>query len=174
MLAWRFWHDSHNIVFKIELKFYIASGSAPPPSLPKKVLGVPLSSNIPCEKDGYLKLMLWSHFLHHDSVLLFPIASTPLYAPLNANNSATLPACFVLRLNNPMPLCLALVRRIQQVTEMECGDLSTPHPLLSLVTQHASDGQLDCANNRGLFVVCFCCALFSVEMVLTQMCNMEA
>jgi len=107
--------------------------------------------------------------------LLFPVASTPLYAPLNANNSATLPACFVLRLNNPMPLCLALVRRIQQVTEMECGDLSTPHPLLSLVTQHASAGQLDCANNRGLFVVCLCCALFLVEMkVLTQMCNMEA
>lgn len=78
--------------------------------------------------------------------------STPLYAPLSANNSATLPACFVLRLNNPMPLCLALVRRIQQVTEMECGDLSSPHPLLSLVTQHASAGQLDCANNRGLFV----------------------
>ncbi|XP_021921531.1 mediator of RNA polymerase II transcription subunit 1 isoform X2 [Zootermopsis nevadensis] len=78
--------------------------------------------------------------------------STPLYASLSAANSATLPACFVLRLNNPMPMCLNLVRRIQQVTEMECGDLSTPHPLLSLVTQHASAGQLDCANNRGLFV----------------------
>jgi hypothetical protein len=88
-----------------------------------------------------------------DSV--FHVASTPLYAPLSANNSATLPACFALRLNNPMPMCLPLVRRIQQITEMECGDLSTPHPLLSLVTQHASTGQLDCANNRGLFVVCF-------------------
>ncbi|XP_069683901.1 mediator of RNA polymerase II transcription subunit 1 [Periplaneta americana] len=78
--------------------------------------------------------------------------SSPSYANLNTNNSATLPACFVLRLKNPMPMCLALVRRIQQVTEMECGDLSSPHPLLSLVTQHASAGQLDCANNRGLFV----------------------
>ncbi|PSN37768.1 hypothetical protein C0J52_13188 [Blattella germanica] len=78
--------------------------------------------------------------------------SSPQYAALNTTNSATLPACFVLRLNNPMPMCLALVRRIQQVTEMECGDLSSPHPLLSLVTQHASAGQLDCANNRGLFV----------------------
>jgi hypothetical protein len=74
-----------------------------------------------------------------------------------------------------MPLCLALVRRIQQVTEMECGDLSTPHPLLSLVTQHASAGQLDCANNRGLFVVCFCCVHFFVEIkLLTLTCNMEA
>jgi len=139
---------------------------------------VPLSSSIPREKEGYLKLTLQGEFSAIMTVFfffLFPVASTPLYAPLNANNSATLPACFVLRLNNPMPLCLALVHRIQQVTEMECGDLSTPHPLLSLVTQHASAGQLDCANNRGLFVVRFCCVFFFVEMkVLTQMCNMEA
>ncbi|XP_066993755.2 mediator of RNA polymerase II transcription subunit 1 [Anabrus simplex] len=78
--------------------------------------------------------------------------SSPSYAALTASNSATLPACFVLRLNHPLPMCLALVRRIQQVTEIECGDLSSPHPLLSLITQHASAGQLDCANNRGLFV----------------------
>lgn len=52
-------------------------------------------------------------------------------------------------------MCLELVRRIQKVTELECGDISTPHPLLSLVVQHTSDGQLDCHNNRGLFVVSF-------------------
>ncbi|GLH15871.1 Mediator of RNA polymerase II transcription subunit 1 [Gryllus bimaculatus] len=78
--------------------------------------------------------------------------NSPTYAALSANNSATLPACFVLRLNNPMPMCLTLVRCIQQITEIECGDLSSPHPFLSLITQHASAGQLDCANNRGLFV----------------------
>jgi hypothetical protein len=91
---------------------------------------------------------------------LFHVPSSPLYASQSATNSATLPACFVLRLNSPMPMCLPLVRRIHQITEMECGDLSTPHPLLSLVTQHASTGQLDCANNRGLFVVCIVCILY--------------
>lgn len=64
-----------------------------------------------------------------------------------------LPACFVLRLNKPLPMCVSLVRRIQQVTDMECGDLSSTHPLMSLITQHASGGQLDCAQNKGLFVV---------------------
>lgn len=49
---------------------------------------------------------------------------------------------------------MELVRRIQKVTELECGDISAPHPLLSLIIQHASEGQLDCRNNRGLYVVC--------------------
>jgi len=64
-----------------------------------------------------------------------------------------LPACFVLKLGKKMPICMELVRRIQKVTELECGDISAPHPMLSLIIQHASDGQLDCRNNRGLYVV---------------------
>lgn len=78
--------------------------------------------------------------------------SAPSYAPLTGTNSSMLPACFILKLAKKMPMCLELVRRIQKVTELECGDISSPHPLLSLVVQHASDDQLDCHNNRGLFV----------------------
>ncbi|XP_046678698.1 mediator of RNA polymerase II transcription subunit 1 isoform X2 [Homalodisca vitripennis] len=74
---------------------------------------------------------------------------TPVYAPLTSQNSASLPACFVLKLHQPMPVCLALVHRIQSVTEIECGDLSNPSPLLSLITQHVSQGKLD---TRGLLV----------------------
>lgn len=78
--------------------------------------------------------------------------NTPSYAPLSNQNSAILPACFVLKLNKPLPMCATLVRRIQQITDMECGDLTSTHPLMSLITQHFSDGQLDCAQNKGLFV----------------------
>lgn len=78
--------------------------------------------------------------------------STPSYAPLTSTNSSMLPACFVLKLGKKMPICMELVKRIQKVTELECGDISAPHPLLSLIIQHASDGQLDCRNNRGLYV----------------------
>ncbi|OAD52651.1 Mediator of RNA polymerase II transcription subunit 1 [Eufriesea mexicana] len=78
--------------------------------------------------------------------------STPSYAPLTGTNSSVLPACFVLKLAKKMPMCMELVRRIQKVTELECGDISAPHPLLSLIVQHASKGQLDCRNNRRLYV----------------------
>ncbi|XP_012531022.2 mediator of RNA polymerase II transcription subunit 1 [Monomorium pharaonis] len=78
--------------------------------------------------------------------------STPSYAPLTSTNSSMLPACFVLKLGKKMPICMELVKRIQKVTELECGDISAPHPMLSLIIQHASDGQLDCRNNRGLYV----------------------
>ncbi|XP_063233144.1 mediator of RNA polymerase II transcription subunit 1 [Bacillus rossius redtenbacheri] len=78
--------------------------------------------------------------------------STPCYASVTAANSCALPACFVLRLDQPMPVALALLRRMQQLTELESTDALSPVPLLSLVTQHASGGRLDCAGNRGLFV----------------------
>ncbi|XP_017881102.1 mediator of RNA polymerase II transcription subunit 1-like [Ceratina calcarata] len=78
--------------------------------------------------------------------------STPSYAALTGTNSSALPACFVLKLAKKMPMCMELVRRIQKVTELECANISSPHPLLSLIVQHASDSQLDCRNNRGLYV----------------------
>uniref|UniRef100_A0A0C9R6G8 Mediator of RNA polymerase II transcription subunit 1 n=1 Tax=Fopius arisanus TaxID=64838 RepID=A0A0C9R6G8_9HYME len=78
--------------------------------------------------------------------------STPSYAPLTGSNSSMLPACFVLKLARKMPMCVELVNQIQKVTELECADLSPPQPLLSLLVQHSSGGQLDCRNNRGLYV----------------------
>lgn len=80
--------------------------------------------------------------------------STPSYASLTSQNTVTIPACFVLRLNKPMPMCVALVRQIQQITELECAELTTTHPLLSLIATHTSDGKLEAGTTRGLFVVC--------------------
>lgn len=81
------------------------------------------------------------------------IFSTPSFAALSSQNSATIPACFVLRLNKPMPMCVALIRQIQQLTEMDAMDLTTTHPLLSLIATHSSDGKLDAGSMRGMFVV---------------------
>lgn len=68
-------------------------------------------------------------------------------------NSTTLPAYFVLKLNKPQPICLELVKRINAIAELECCDTSNPHPLFSLITQHASNGKMDSSLNKGLFVV---------------------
>lgn len=77
--------------------------------------------------------------------------SLPSFAAPSNLNSTTLPANFVLRLDSPMPIAIALVRKIQAVTHIECADLSTSQPLLSLITQRVSKGELDC-HSRGLFV----------------------
>lgn len=80
--------------------------------------------------------------------------STPSFTPFNSQNSAAIPACFVLKLNKPMPMCVTLLREIQQLTELEIPELSTAtHPLLSLIATHASNGKLEAGNNKGLFVV---------------------
>lgn len=49
-----------------------------------------------------------------------------------------------------MPVSVALVHKIQMVTEINCEDLSSPVPLLRLITQHTSQGKLD---TKGLYVV---------------------
>lgn len=53
-----------------------------------------------------------------------------------------------------MPMCIGLVKQIHQLTELDCAETSSTHPLLSLIATHASDGKLDSLNNKGLFVVC--------------------
>ncbi|KAJ8959121.1 hypothetical protein NQ318_022378 [Aromia moschata] len=78
--------------------------------------------------------------------------STPSYSPLTAQNSAVIPACFVLKLNKPMPMCLSLVRQIQQIHPWTDIDSAPTQPLLNLIVSHASDGKMDSSNNRGLFV----------------------
>ncbi|XP_066601821.1 mediator of RNA polymerase II transcription subunit 1 [Prorops nasuta] len=97
-----------------------------------------------------------AHKLPTSSILTINRSSTgkgtPSYATLSGTNSSMLPACFVLKLAHKMPMCVELLKRIQKVTDLECTDVSASHPLLSLIVQHTSDGQLDCKNNRGLYV----------------------
>ena len=79
--------------------------------------------------------------------------SSPIYDSMNALNSIMLPACFVLRLNKPMPIGMNLVKQIQQITNINFSDeiVAKPTPILSLITQHATDGSLTSAT-KGLFV----------------------
>lgn len=65
----------------------------------------------------------------------------------------TLPAYFSLKLRKPMPVSLALVQRINEVTGLDCADLSNEQSLISLIIQQAADGHPECNSNRGLFVV---------------------
>jgi hypothetical protein len=46
---------------------------------------------------------------------------------------------------------------------VECGDLTTQQPMMSLITKNCSSGSLDCANNKGLFVVS--CSLLAEKKI---------
>lgn len=69
----------------------------------------------------------------------------------------TLPARFTLRLNQPLPLTLEKCRQIQYLTGFDfVGELSQDQevmPLMQLIAKTKSNGQLDGADNKGLFVV---------------------
>ncbi|KAJ2949101.1 hypothetical protein O0L34_g6041 [Tuta absoluta] len=62
----------------------------------------------------------------------------PIYAPLVPQNSAMLPACFTLKLTQPLPLCAALAKLIQATTEVEVtGDWANAKPIIGIVAQQA-------------------------------------
>jgi len=71
---------------------------------------------------------------------------------LNATNSTALPACFMVNMGKPIPMCVELLKAIQANTGIECFDFTNSQPILNLVTSHVSNGSLDCSNNKGLFV----------------------
>lgn len=87
--------------------------------------------------------------------------SGPTYAALGPNNSATLPARFILKLSQTMPICGALLKMIIAAGESESASLVSPNstssllsnmkPLLSLVACHAAGAEIN--PNKGLFVV---------------------
>ncbi|CAG4956180.1 unnamed protein product [Colias eurytheme] len=97
---------------------------------------------------------------------LVPIISTaqragkggPVYAQLVPQNSAMLPACFTLKLSQPMPLCAGLAKLIHATTEVEIsGDWANPKPMLGLIAQQAYNnlvpGKIIELNlSKGLFV----------------------
>ncbi|KAH7962373.1 hypothetical protein HPB52_015757 [Rhipicephalus sanguineus] len=76
----------------------------------------------------------------------------PSFAALSNLNSTMLPASFVLKLPKPIPMAVALVRKIHAVTLIECADTSTTQPLLSLIINQASEGKLTASSDRGLNV----------------------
>lgn len=57
--------------------------------------------------------------------------------PFTVQNSITLPAVFVLRLSEPMPICLQLAENIKSVIEMDL-DMSPPRSLLRMIIEPSS------------------------------------
>lgn len=80
--------------------------------------------------------------------------ATPRYGTLNATNSTALPACFTFNLQKSMTVSKSIVERIHQVTGIESINISAEEtkPILNLLTQQLSNGELDCKNDVGLFV----------------------
>ena len=96
--------------------------------------------------------------------------------PLSQHNSVSLPARFVLELEQEMALEIGKLQDIINITGidfMPSGNESLT-PLFQLVSKQASNGVLDSSNNRGLFVVSFSCfcdeknAFFSLTYVVVK------
>ncbi|XP_050525029.1 mediator of RNA polymerase II transcription subunit 1 isoform X2 [Daktulosphaira vitifoliae] len=63
--------------------------------------------------------------------------STPTFMPFTVQNSITLPAVFVLRLNEPMPICLQLAESIKSEIQMDL-EMSVPRSLLKMIIEPSS------------------------------------
>lgn len=87
--------------------------------------------------------------------LLIQQGNSPVYSPIEKHNSTSLPATFVLRLNKPMALNLAMLKQIKHITGDSSGTSFDPATvsscLISLIVQHASNGVVENIA-KGLFV----------------------
>lgn len=90
--------------------------------------------------------------------LLVHQGNSPVYSPIEKHNSTSLPATFVLRLNKPMALNIAMLKQIRTITgDNSAAETSKPVSnnsqscLISLIVQHASNGAVSNIA-KGLFV----------------------
>lgn len=58
-----------------------------------------------------------------------------------------------MKLNKPLPMCLPLIRQIQQIHPWTEIDNIQMQPILNLIVNHCSDGKMTSSTNKGLFVV---------------------
>ncbi|XP_025200596.1 mediator of RNA polymerase II transcription subunit 1 isoform X1 [Melanaphis sacchari] len=63
--------------------------------------------------------------------------NSPMFVQFTVQNSITLPAVFVLRLNEPMPICLQLAENIKSVIEMDL-EMTPPRSLLGMIIEPSS------------------------------------
>lgn len=61
-----------------------------------------------------------------------------------------------------MPMCLPLIRQIQQIHPWTEIDSVQMQPILNLIVTHCSDGKMSSSTNKGLFVVSRKVAIFSL------------
>lgn len=91
--------------------------------------------------------------------------SVPAFSPLNAVNSASLPATFVLRMRDPLVLCFSFAQQIkviiilfnflllfkflhyffQSITGMEVGNWDQPEYLFRSLIKTISKGLIECS-----------------------------
>ncbi|XP_059350773.1 mediator of RNA polymerase II transcription subunit 1-like isoform X3 [Daphnia carinata] len=69
--------------------------------------------------------------------------SVPAFSPLNAVNSASLPATFVLRMRDPLVLCFSFAQQIKSITGMEVGNWDQPEYLFWSLIKTVSKGLIE-------------------------------
>ncbi|KAK7498356.1 hypothetical protein BaRGS_00010310 [Batillaria attramentaria] len=76
--------------------------------------------------------------------------SLPSFSGWNHMNSATLPACFVLVLPQPIPVATSVLQKIKSLTELDVSKDAGSQSLLSLILDSNSDGKMK--KDQRLFV----------------------
>ncbi|KAK2726690.1 mediator of RNA polymerase II transcription subunit 1-like [Artemia franciscana] len=74
----------------------------------------------------------------------------PAFAPLGMSNSVSLPCCFSLHFDKPLPLCVNLLKQITEITGIDIDLPSPPSSLFGLVASQNDESGIDV--NSPLFV----------------------
>lgn len=77
---------------------------------------------------------------------------TPLFEELTPANTSLLPACFVMKLKERMPVCELLINEMREITDIEVNKCDGPHPILSLIKREIHKKHIECAEDSSIVV----------------------
>lgn len=83
-----------------------------------------------------------------------------LFDDLTSSNSNLLPACFVMKLKERMPICDSIIDQIKDITDIEINKREGPLPILSLIKREIFLKHSDCEDD-GNIVVCATCRFYT-------------
>lgn len=80
-----------------------------------------------------------------------------MFEELTPANTSLLPACFVMKLKERMPVCESLIDEIREITDIDLNKNDGPHPILSLIKREIHKKHIECGEDSSIVVSsCLC------------------
>lgn len=83
---------------------------------------------------------------------MFIFNRTHIFEELTTTNSNLLPARFVMKLKERLPICESLIEQMKEITGMKVNKIEGPFPILSLIKREIHKKFVECDEDSSVVV----------------------
>lgn len=80
---------------------------------------------------------------------------THIFEELTSSNTNLLPACFIMKLKERLPICESLIEQMKEITDIEVNKVEGPFPILSLIKREIHKKFVECDEDSSIVVFNF-------------------